>query len=212
MKESQILVIGMILVSVAVGIYFHPLMPERMAFHWNLEGRVDGYVSKFWGLSFGPLLSIGIYLLFLGIPRIDPMKENIEKLGKYYDGLTVALILFLFYLHLLTLSWNLALQFGMIQALAPALGFLFYYLGVVTDHVRMNWFIGIRTPWTLNNEVVWRKTHKIGAKLFKACGVIAFLGIIFDQIALYLIVLPVILVAIYTTVYSYFEYQRQVKV
>jgi len=212
LKEGQIVALGIILVSLVIGIYFYPQMPESMAFHWNLQGRVDGYVSKFWGLFFGPLLSIGLFLLFLAIPKIDPLKENIKKLGKYYDGLVVILILFLFYLDLLTISWNLNIQFSMVQALTPALGFLYYFLGVLTEHVKRNWFIGIRTPWTLNDELVWEKTHKIGAPLIKACGVIAFLGLVFEKFALYFIVLPILAVAVYTTVYSYFEYQRQVKV
>lgn len=212
MKESQIVVSGIILVSLVIGIYFYPQMPERMALHWNLEGRVDGYVSKFWGLLFSPILSIGFFLLFLAIPKVDPLKENIKKLGKYYDGLVVFLVLLLFYLHLLTIFWNLNVQFSIIQALAPALGFLFYYLGVLTGNVRRNWFIGIRTPWTLSNEIVWEKTHKIGAPLIKACGIIAFLGLVFEKLALYFIVLPILAVAVYTTVYSYFEYQKQVRV
>lgn len=208
MKESQTIVLGIILVSLAIGIYFYPQMPEEMASHWNLEGRVDGYVSKPWGLFFVPFLSIGLLLLFLAIPKIDPLKENIEKFRRYYEGVVVLIILFLFYLYLLTISWNLDIRFSMIQALAPALGILYYYLGVLTQHAKRNWFVGIRTPWTMSNEVVWEKTHKIGATLIKACGVIAFLGLVFEKFALYFIVLPILAVAVYTTVYSYFEYQK----
>jgi len=211
-KESRIIVLGIILISLAIGVYFYPQMPERMAFHWNLEGRVDGYVSKFWGLFFEPLLSVGLFLFFLAIPKTDPLKENIKKFGKYFDMLVVVFILFLFYLYILTISWNLNIQFNMIQALAPALGVLFYFVGVMCEYVERNWFIGIRTPWTLSNEIVWKKTHKTGAKLFKTCGVIAFIGMIIDEFAVYFILLPVILVAVYTTVYSYFEYQKQSKI
>jgi len=208
MKESQIIVIGIILVSLAIGIYFYPLMPERMAFHWNLEGRVDNYVPKFWALSFEPLLSIGLFLLFLVIPKIDPLKENIKKFGKYYDGPVVFFVVFLFYLYLLTIAWHLNVQFNMLHALAPALGVLYYFVGVLCVHVERNWFVGIRTPWTMSSDVVWRKTHKIGATLFKVCGVTAFLGLVFERFALYFIVLPILAVAVYTTVYSYFEYKK----
>ncbi|MEK7202903.1 MAG: SdpI family protein [Patescibacteria group bacterium] len=71
--------------------------------------------------------------------------------------------------------------------------------------------IGIRTPWTLSSDLVWEKTHKIGGKLFKITGVIAFVGIFFQSYALFFIFIPVILVAIYTIVYSYFEYQKEIK-
>ncbi|RLI39363.1 hypothetical protein DRO69_14385 [Candidatus Bathyarchaeota archaeon] len=139
------------------------------------------------------------------------MKENIEKFRKYYDGFVMFFILFLFYLYLLIISWNLNIQFSMMQALAPAFGILFYFAGVLCEHAKRNWFIGIRTPWTLSNEAVWEKTHKIGGKLFKACGIIAFLGIVVDKFALYFILLPVIMVTVYTTVYSYFEYKKQIR-
>lgn len=99
----------------------------------------------------------------------------------------------------------------MIQFLAPAFGMLFYCCGILTENAKRNWFIGIRTPWTLSNEKVWEKTHKIGGKLFKIAGVIALLGIAFQSYALFFILVPVILVATYTTVYSYIEYQKEIK-
>jgi len=208
-KESQIILIGIILFSLAIGIYFYPQMPEEMALHWNLEGRAGNYAPKFWALSFEPLLSIGLFLLFLVIPKMDPLKENIKKFGKYYDGLVVFLVMFLFYLYLLTIAWHLNVQFNMLHALTPALGVLYYFVGVLCERAERNWFVGIRTPWTMSNEVVWEKTHKIGAKLFKACGVIAFLGLVFEKFALYFIVLPILAVAVYTSIFSYFEYQKQ---
>ncbi len=212
MKESQIVALGIILFSFIVGIYFYPQMPDEMALHWDLEGRAGNYVPKFWALSFEPLLSFGLFLLFLAIPKIDPLKENIRRFAKYYDGLVVFFVVFLFYLYLLTIAWHLNVEFNMLHTLAPALGVLYYFVGFLCEHVERNWFVGIRTPWTMSNEVVWEKTLKIGAKLFKACGVIAFLGIVFEKFALYFIVLPILAVAVYTTVYSYFEYNKQVRV
>jgi uncharacterized membrane protein len=91
----------------------------------------------------------------------------------------------------------------------PALGILFYYCGILIENTKRNWFIGIKTPWTLSSEVVWNKTHKIGGKLFKVVGIIAFLGIIFPNYAFFLILFPVIAVSIYTVIYSYFEYRKE---
>lgn len=75
----------------------------------------------------------------------------------------------------------------------------------------MNWFIGIRTPWTLSNEKVWDKTHKVGGKMFKIAGVIALFGFFFRNYALFLTLVPVIFIVIYTFVYSYNEYQKETK-
>lgn len=183
-----------------------------MASHWDFRGEVDDYLSRFWGLFLMPLLSLGLFLLFLFIPRMDPLKENVEKFRKYFDNFIVLVILFLFYLYLLTIFWNLGKRFSLIQFLAPALAVLFYYAGVLVTNAKMNWFIGIRTPWTLSSERVWEKTHKIGGKLFKVVGIISLLGIIFPRQAIFFILFPVIFVAFYSFVYSYLEYKKEVKI
>lgn len=210
MQKMAIVSWIIVLIQFVIGIYFYPQMPERMATHWNINGIVDGYSSKVLGLFVLPLISIGLLLLFFGIPRIDPFKKNFEKFLKYYWGLVVSLLVFFLYLDSLVISWNLGLfNFSMVQALAPAIGILLYCLGVVTENAKRNWFVGIRTPWTLSDENVWDKTHKLGGKMFKICGLLAVFGIVSEWFALLLILAPILLVVIYLTAYSYFEYQRQ---
>jgi len=211
MRKSGIIVLGVILLSFIIGIYFYPQMPEKIASHWNAHGQVDGYMSKFWGLFLMPLLSMMLFLLFIAIPKIDPLKHNIEKFREYYDGFVVLIIVYLFYVYLLTIFWNIGIRFNMVQPLAPAMGILFYYIGILIENAKRNWFIGIRTPWTLSSEKVWEKTHKIGGKLFKIAGIIAFIGVFFQRYVLFFILVPIILVAAYTIVYSYFEYQKETR-
>ncbi|MCD6274410.1 MAG: SdpI family protein [Candidatus Aenigmarchaeota archaeon] len=208
-RKNEIIILGIILFSFIFGIYFYPQMPEKIASHWNVQGQVDGYMPKFWGLFLMPLISAGLFLLFITIPKIDPLKTNIEKFRKYYDGFIILIIIFLFYLHLLTIFWNMGIRFDIIQLLAPAFGILFYYCGILTENVKRNWFIGIRTPWTLSNDAVWDKTHKFGGKLFKISGIVVLFGIFFRNYALFFILVPVILVAICTIIYSYVEYQKE---
>ena len=211
MRKSEIIALGVILLSFIIGIYFYPQMPEKIASHWDAQGQVDGYISKFWGLFLMPLLSMMLFLLFIAIPKIDPLKHNIEKFRKYYDGFVVLIIVYLFYVYLLTIFWNIGIRFSMVQPLAPAMGILFYYIGILTENAKRNWFIGIRTPWTLSSEKVWEKTHKIGGKLFKIAGIITFIGVFFQRYALFFILVPIILVATYTIIYSYFEYQKETR-
>jgi uncharacterized membrane protein len=211
MNKIIILNLLIIFLSFAIGIYFYPMMPKFMASHWNTEGLVDGYISKFWGLFLMPLISLGLFLLFISIPQIDPLKENVKKFRKYFDFFILILTLFLFYLYLLTIFWNLGLEFNMNLVLPPALGILFFYIGILTEKTKRNWFIGIRTPWTLSNDKVWEKTHKIGGKMFKITGLIAILGMFFGEYAVWFIIIPAIFVAIYTIIYSYFEYKKVIK-
>lgn len=211
MKKSTITVLLIILLSFILAIYLYPKMPEQMASHWNAQGQVDDYISKFWGLFLMPIISLAMLLLFFLIPKIDPLKANIEKFRKYFDWFIVLLIIFLFYIYLLSLFWNLNFRFNMTRMMIPALGILFFYMGILTENAKMNWFIGVRTPWTLSNEKVWDKTHRIGGKLFKISGIIALLGLFLPRYAIFLVIVPVILSAVYLLVYSYFEYQKQVR-
>ena len=210
-KKINIILVSLVLFSFGIGIYFYPQMPEKMASHWNIKGEVDGCLSKFWGLFLMPIILIGVVLLYLIVPKIDPLKENIEKFRKYFDGFIVLLLLFLFYLYVLTIFWNLGLKFDIGQAIIPALAILFYYCGILLEKAKRNWFIGIRTPWTLSNDMVWEKTHKIGGKLFKIVGIVTILGIFFQKYILFFIFVPIILVVVYTTIYSYTEYQKEIK-
>jgi uncharacterized membrane protein len=99
----------------------------------------------------------------------------------------------------------------MTAMLAPAFGVLFYCCGIVMENAKMNWFIGIRTPWTLSSENVWNKTHRLGGVLFKAAGVISVAGFLLPQYAIFIMVGPVLLFSLYLVVYSYIEYRKEKK-
>jgi uncharacterized membrane protein len=207
-KPVHMWIIVVILLSFAIGILLYPQMPDQMASHWNAQGEVDDTMCKFWGLFLMPIITLAMYLLFLAIPRIDPLKKNIEKFRKYFDWFIYLIILFLFYIYLLTIIWNLGYRFEMGTAIIPALAVLFYIIGVVVERAKRNWFIGIRTPWTLSSDVVWDKTHKLGGKLFKIVAVITLIAILFPHYTIWLVIGPVIAVTIFTIVYSYVEYQK----
>ncbi|HII79612.1 MAG TPA: SdpI family protein [Methanosarcina sp.] len=202
---------GLVLLSFILSIYFYPQVPEQMATHWNSQGEVNGYMSKLWGLFFMPLVITGIVIMFLTIPKIDPKKENIEKFRKYYDGFIVILVLFMVAVHLQILLWNAGIKISPNSVLPLGIGLLFYYIGILTENAERNWFIGIRTPWTLSSERVWKRTNRLGGKLIKIAGISAMLGAFFPEYAIYFILVPIIIVVGITVVYSYIEYQKEIK-
>jgi len=102
-------------------------------------------------------------------------------------------------------------RFDMGQAMAPALAALFYYCGVLVGKAKRNWFIGIRTPWTLSSDAVWDKTHKLGAKFFKISGLIALLGLITPRMSFLALFFFLFISIIYIVIYSYSEYQKEKK-
>ncbi len=211
MKKIKIIILGIILLSLIISIYFYPQMPEEIASHWNAQGEVDGYMSKFWGLFLMPLILVGLALLFVAIPRIDPLKANIEKFRKYYDGFIILFFVFMLSIHFQVILWNIGIKISPNVIFPIGVGLLFFYGGILCENAKRNWFIGIRTPWTLSSDVVWDKTHKIGGKLFKIAGVVALFGIFFQKYSLFFILVPIISVAAYTIIYSYVEYQKEIK-
>jgi uncharacterized membrane protein len=211
MRKTTLAVTGLVILSFILSIYFYPLVPEQMATHWNTQGEVNGYMSKLWGLFFTPVVITGIAILFLVIPRIDPKKENIEKFRKYYDGFIILFISFMVAVHLQILLWNVGIQISPNLVLPAGTGLLFYYIGILMENADRNWFVGIRTPWTLSSDRVWKKTNQLGGKLFKLAGIVAIFGTFFPKFAVFFIVVPVLLVAGFTVVYSYLEYQKELK-
>ena len=210
-RKSEIVILGIALLSFVIGAYYYPQMPEQMASHWNARGQVDGYLSKFWGLFLMPVTLVGLALLFMAIPRIDPLRENIEKFRKYYDGFVILFMLFMVVVYVQTLLWNIGIRISLNAFLPIAAGIMFIGAGILVENARRNWFIGIRTPWTLSSDRVWDKTHSLGGKLLKIAGVIAIVGIFFHSYVVYFVLVPVLLVAVYTVVYSYLEYKREMK-
>jgi len=203
------MVLGIVVVSFCIGLYLYPQLPARMASHWNAQGEVDGYMPKFWGTFLMPIIALVLWIVFLVIPRIDPKRENIEKFRKYFDGFIAALFMFLLYLYVLTLYWNTGYRFNMVIFLMPAFAVLFYMVGILVSHAEMNWTIGIRTPWTLSSETVWKKTHVLTGKLFRASGIITLTGVLFPDFAIWFLLISVLASAVVSAVYSYLAYRKE---
>lgn len=211
MRKVTAAITGLVLLSFILSIYFYPQVPDQMATHWDSQGEVNGYMSKFWGSFFMPLLITGLVILFLVIPKIDPRKENIEMFRKHYEGFRLVLIIFLVLVHLHILLWNTGTQISPNAVIPLGIGLLFYYAGVLTENAEQNWFIGIRTPWTLSSEKVWKRTNRLGGKLFRIAGITAFSGVFFPEYAIYFILVPAVIVVVITVVYSYLEYKKELK-
>ena len=185
-----------------------PSLPEQLVTNWDASGTANGTMPRTAALVGGPALALGIVVLFEAIPRIDPLGENIEKFSGIYDGIAVLTAAFVAYVHGLVLAWNLGYEFEIIQAISPAIAALFVAIGFLLERAERNWFIGIRTPWTLSSEKVWRHTHDRAAPLFKLAGVVALAGLAFPDYFLYLVVGPAVAISVFATVYSYVDYRR----
>ena len=212
-RTTTIIVLLMIAAATIVGIALWSQLPDSMASHWDPNDQVDGYMPKFWAVFLMPLITLGITVLFLIIPGIDPLKANIAAFRDVFNLFSTLIVVFMLYIYALSLRWNLGYtDFGMSKAMLPAMGILFFFIGYLLRKSKRNFFIGIRTPWTLSSDRVWDETHRLGSVLFMVSGVFAFVGSLFGGIIAFLFLfLPIIGSTLITLIYSYVLYQRELK-
>jgi uncharacterized membrane protein len=211
-KFANLVSLLIIIVSFGIALYFYPRMGETMVSHWGITGEPDGYMSKGWALFFFPILMIVFTVMFYLIPKIDPLKANVESFRKYFDGFIIVFEMFFLYIYILTIVFNLGYEFSMLTWLMPAFAGLFYYMGVMIGQAKRNYFIGIRTPWTLANDKVWDKTHRLGGILYKFSALIFLLTIFFPATGFFLFLTYIIGSSLWLMIYSYLEFRKESRV
>jgi uncharacterized membrane protein len=212
-RTTTIVVLIMIAAATLAGLLLWNRLPDQMASHWNINDQVDGTMPKFWGVFLLPLITLGLLVLFLFVPSIDPLKANIAQFREAFNLFIVLMVAFMLYIYGLSLAWSLGYTgFKMSGALLPAVGLLLIFIGFMLRKAKRNFFIGIRTPWTLSSDTVWNETHRIGAVLFMVSGALAFLGGLFGgTTAFWMMFAPIIGSTLFLLVYSYVLYQRETK-
>lgn len=212
MRSRTRLTGGIVLVAVAAlaSVLSRPDLSAEVAIHFDAAGQPDGYAARDVALAFLPATMLGVLVLFELLPRIDPLRENIEAFERVYDVLVLSTLASLAGVHGLVLAFNLG--YGVPLGVAVALGIagLYVVIGFVLDRVERNWVVGVRNPWTLSDETVWERTHERTATAFKLGGVAALLATVLAPDRAILAVVGIgLLVAAYATAYSYVLYRRR---
>jgi len=144
--------------------------PDRIPAHWNLAGQVDRYGGRFEGLLAIPLLALAIYFMMVFLPRLDPHRANYAAFGRAYATLRLLILVMMAAICALTHLWIRGVH-ARIEVWVPLMvGALFVAVGSLLGKVRPNWFVGIRTPWTLSSETAWTGTHRAGRRVFILMG------------------------------------------
>ena len=199
----------LVLATLVAGFFLYPHLPERVPSHWNLQGEVDGYSSRFWGAFGLPLLNAAIYLLMLVTPLIDPRKENYRKFAGSYHTLKIALILVLTGLYMLVAASALGYQLSMDKLVPLIISLLFILIGNMMGKFRHNYFVGIKVPWTLASETVWQKTHRLAAPLWVGAGMLGVAGSLAGgEWAAALLLIPLSAAVIIPIIYSLMVYNK----
>jgi uncharacterized membrane protein len=207
-KRRALAGFGIVVLSALASALAYPDLPGRMAIHFTAEGTPDSYLDRTYAVALLPVLEVAIIGMYALLPRIDPLGENIADFEKYYDLAAVVTVAILAYVHVAVLGYNLGYEFGMGQVVAPLLAVVGFVFGTVVENAKQNWFVGIRTPWTLSDEEVWNRTHERSGILFKIAGLVALLAVPFPQYFELLAIVPLALAAFIPSVYSYVLYRR----
>jgi uncharacterized membrane protein len=209
MSDSRRLLLGgglVVALTVLVSVLASPEMPAEMATHWNASGDGDGTMSRPFALGLVPAITAITVGFFAVLPRVDPRTDYAE-FRDAYDAMALATAGFLAYTHVVLVLFNAGYEFGVLQAIAPAIGGIYVVGGFVTDRAEQNWFVGVRTPWTLEDETVWARTNHVLARVLQAGGLVAAAGVLVPAYALSLVVAPAVVAAIGGVGYSYYAYQ-----
>jgi len=177
--------------------------------HWNFQGQVDDYSSRAFGAFMIPLLNIGIYLMMLFMPLIDPRRDNYARFTGAYQYLRWGTVLFMSVLYGTTILSALGMQINIGMVVKGFVALLFILIGNFMGQMRPNYFVGIKTPWTLANEQVWEKTHRMSGKLWVGAGILELaLAPVQALWGAYLFFGLVLAMAIIPIAYSYFIFRK----
>jgi uncharacterized membrane protein len=162
--------------AVAVGMWVFALavygrLPARMASHWNLRGEVDGWMGREGAFLF-PAIAVAMMGLMWVLPRLDPRRRHIEHFRDDWRLMVNLLVCFFAVMEVATLGHALGWPVDVDRVVLASVGLMLAGIGNYLPRVRSNWFMGIRTPWTMDNERVWRATHRLGGRVFVAAGLV----------------------------------------
>lgn len=185
-------------------------LPESIPIHWNASGEIDGYGNKNSLILVPILLPLLTYIILSIVPKIDP-KKKIDNMGNKYNTITFIITLFMSVLALFILYSSKSQTLTNPNIIFILLGLLFAVLGNFMKTFKPNYFIGIRTPWTLESETVWKKTHILGGKIWLIGGLllVCFSVIFNKQLNATLFVITTVMMTLIPTIYSYLEFKKQ---
>jgi len=210
----DVLIWVIIAIQIIVGIFGFIVLPDTVPIHWGINGQANGYGPKWVGTFLFPLISIGIYVLILVLlaagPRLGGRQATTANL-QIAKVIIAGIILFMLVIQLATIAQSLGIGFDITTVVMLAISVLFIFIGNYMGKMRRNFWMGIRTPWTLTNAIVWERTHRLGGWLFVAVGLIGIVCSFIPSLRFWGVIVPIIAVCIFLYIYSYVCYRQQMQ-
>jgi uncharacterized membrane protein len=210
MRNSLLLVgLGLMLLAVGLSVWAYPLLPEVVPSHWDLAGHVNGYLPRFIAVAIVPAIAVLTSVLAIVLPAISPRNYRFGgAVNEYYEAM-IAVLAMLVAVHFLLLRAEIMGKAPPIALIFALIGLLLAALGVLIGKVPKNFFMGIRTPWTLANDEVWLRTNRLASRLMVVGGLaIVVLSVLPPAWMIGAFVAIILIAALVPIVYSYALYKR----
>lgn len=212
-KTVLAIVAGMFIFSAIM----YSKLPDIIPTHWGINGEADGFSSKTFGVFFAPLLGLALAILFPIVQRMDPRRESYANFQETWNRLQIGIIGFFAYIHVITLfaGINPSMNGHVGNYITSGMGVLFILIGNSMGKIEQNWFVGLRTPWTLSDPEIWRKSQRLGGLLFVLGGIATLIMSLTmkSDLVLFVTFMTIILsVSVIPVGYSYYLARKKGKV
>jgi len=206
-RSANALCLLFIAAAIGVAAWLYPGLPEQIPTHWNMEGEIDDYTPKPWGVAILPAMALFTFAIMRLIPVISPRGFRTDKFIDVINVFTVVLVGFTSGIAILVLLAANGKDVHLNEITFAGVGLLFVVLGNYMGKVRKNFFIGIRTPWTLASDEVWARTHRLGGRVFVLVGLFMMANSVLRIPEAWLIG-SIVVVALVPVVYSFVIYRK----
>ena len=207
LSRANLLSLALAVGSFAAAAVLYRRLPDPVPVHWDMHGHANGFMPKPWGALVMPFVTAAVCLLMLVLPRVSPRGFRLEQFQGTFEVIQTAILGFLFFATMMALLAGAGIPIPLGRALPVGVGVLLVVLGNVLGKVTKNFFVGIRTPWTLASDEVWLRTHRLGGRVFVAAG-LAFVAAGLAEAGTAPIVVVALLAVLIPVLYSYVIYRR----
>lgn len=199
-----------IAVTAAFSAFVYNDLPAQLVAHFDVHGKPDGTMTRLEGAFAMPVVAFFMLGLFNMLPRLLPRQENFARFQETYWFIINSVIGLMCALNIMLIGYNLGWPIKMPAVILVGVGALFMIVGHVLPRTRSNWLMGIRTPWTLDSEHVWRETHRIGGRTFMIGGLVTVIAAFLPpQLQPIVGVGALVVAGFIPVVYSYFVWRAE---
>lgn len=208
--KTEIWPLLILLFTVVLSAWAYNKLPDLVVSHWNFYGQADDWSQKGFQTFLFPSLLVFMYILFRVLPKFDPMGERYQEFAGIYLTMRNTILFFLFIVFTVTTFANLGYAINIGATISGAVGLLMIILGTYFRKIKRNFFVGIRTPWTISSEYVWNETHRLGSYLFIIWGLGLILAPWLAPVAAFFILFGGIIAIVASLfIYSYWLYKKE---